>query len=1528
MKERVSGINTMSNTNEAMSDMNSYDATMVHQPGTRNVELRKDTLDENRALRLSKQLDLYLHKARRFPVEPLAEERTQQLQRSTKLLAQVVLDKFAPRNEKDIEDWVDVAATLWSKLNLCVDLFYIAWRSAAAPEFASRMDGLKVPGTCDELVDMVARMLYPRSKYWISVTIDLVKPPRHSTVAAARNWFDRTATRCARLVKRWNKYLPIADEFLAVSFRQALPVRVAAHMELWTKSDFVSELEEAAEKLEGSLDYDTLEEAYPADEPSRQRESQRQKRRATSSSSAAPNTKRMSNMKCFVCAEMGHIKPDCPRLSDAFCTNCDRGGHLKAACRKAVRRDRSGKVRTTTEESPSKTEVVVRHDRSRKDFADSNSKIAEMFLTHFNKLRAKKKAGMASKDAEMLADVKLVDDEVTHEELDEVMSDFVSMIAAPNYDALQVSMSVNGRPCLALIDTGAKSALCSRAFAGRHKLKTTGIKRIFSGVGSSVAERMQATKCCFEHKEIDIVFYCFDNLPRDCVLGRDALRAMKVNPNLFTNALEHWGESEHEDAFVSDTIMHDDQHTGWVDSGSSGTLVPEEELIQKHREVFDKQTSHLNGTPELKERLWSVFLKHKKCWARPASGHLSALKAGFEVRGQPIKQRMRYMPEEHKQLLETHLKEMLEKKVIRPSRSEWGFVPVFVRKKDGGWRLCLDYRPLNDRMKGDTYPIPLLWNNVQRAAGHKYYICLDCNWGYWNVPLEEGSKQYTALITHKGTFEFNVLPFGIKTSGSWFQRSIDAVLSHLYHYGVLTYIDDIVIYGNSVEEVLSTLEKVLAECVSKGLYLKMAKAQLLCPEVKLLGHVVNAAGIRPNPEKIEAVRKAVIPTTKSELRSFLGTASYLRKFVPHFATLAHPLIEMTSPKAPLEWTEEANQSFESLKDEMCDIVSLAAPRDGPFRIMTDASDVGIGAVLLQEQDGELAILEFASYKFKDAERRWSTREKEAYAIVWAVEKFRTYVMAAPFEVYTDHENLRWMNKCTSGKVQRWALKLQQYDLQIKHISGEQNVVADWLSRSAPDEIDDQLVEEIAVPHLLVEAVPQFNVKLQDREFRPMVPTVTAFREGLAKDETCEHSGTYVGQDGLRYHSRTDRMYVPKTLRESIIWWFHTSRSGGHAGIGATYRRMKRWVWWNKMHRDVSVYIGSCLLCLRKPVAVLRGVRHALSRPFAFELVSCDWIGPDHINGVPHYVFVVIDHATRFVVAESALAATAATSMEIFERVWCSLFSAPKAVLTDRGTHFKSVFDDFVLNMLGAYHVLSSPYYPQGNSINEACHTSLKRSIAAVLRDTNNYKIAVREAVKIHNATPHIATGMSPYFMMFGHEMCFPGWQSFRRSEMSDRRVRHVKEESLFRRVLTEKLRTELANYEAPPTGHGFEVGDWLVFELSDEERRLHPHPVSASLSSTAHMSLPCKVLEKRDKLLLVAMLGMPQYRRDVPVALCRKLKYEIPETLHRIALEQIQFEAPRIPLSVNVRQVDGGKPASWEELTSTTTSTKVGRRNK
>jgi hypothetical protein len=290
-----------------------------------------------------------------------------------------------------------------------------------------------------------------------------------------------------------------------------------------------------------------------------------------------------------------------------------------------------------------------------------------------------------------------------------------------------------------------------------------------------------------------------------------------------------------------------------------------------------------------------------------------------------------------------------------------------VKKTTGEWRMCVDYRRLNDRMIGDAYPLPRLWDNLQRLARFHYYIKLDMNWGFWQLPIAEASKPLTSFLTHVGQFEFEVLPFGIKNSPSEFQRAVDSTFSDFYHEGVFIYIDDIAMASSTKGDLLQLFGRVLQRCTERGVFIKLKKCDFMRTQLPLLGHIVSAQGIAPQPRKVLAIRRATPPKSKAEVRSFLGAAGYLRRFVPHFAGTAAPLLALLKKHAPFVWGTEQIEAFTRLKELLCEEALLAAPQgDGPFVLTTDASDKGIGAALLQVQGSEFVILEYASAPFTPA----------------------------------------------------------------------------------------------------------------------------------------------------------------------------------------------------------------------------------------------------------------------------------------------------------------------------------------------------------------------------------------------------------------------------------------------------------------------------------------------------------------------------------------------------------------------------------
>lgn len=545
-----------------------------------------------------------------------------------------------------------------------------------------------------------------------------------------------------------------------------------------------------------------------------------------------------------------------------------------------------------------------------------------------------------------------------------------------------------------------------------------------------------------------------------------------------------------------------------------------------------------------------------------------------------------------------------------------------------------------------------------------------------------------------------------------------------------------------------------------GLYVKLSKTELVHDRVKLLGHFVGWDGISPDPQKILAVHKANPPKDKSELRSFLGSVSYLRRFVPNFSKVASSLNDLMKKNAAFNWSEECDEAFEMLKSMLVEHVLLCAPRgDGDFVIVADACDVGVGAALMQVQDEELVVLEFASKSLGQTQRKWPTREKEAYAIRWAVGKFEDYVKTIQWSgqilVLTDHKSLERMHNSTTGKIQRWSLYLQQFDIEVKHVSGELNVLADWLSRSVGDgdDMDDKMMDIPAFP-------AEESVSEAARgALIPYVPNVEDLKKGYELMAEGDKKLTFVASDGLRYSTRTQRLYVPPMCREMFIFWFHGSRFGGHCGVNKTLRRLQQWTWWPGMAQEVHRFVKSCLVCMRRAAPPrASSVMGLLTRPLPLQLISLDFVGPRSWWNTTWCYMVIIDHATRFIMAEAvATPPTTKWAIQVMTNRWFPVFQAPTAVLMDRGPQFRAMeIRKFITEEFMSILVYSSPYYPQGNAINEASHKAIESSLAAAGDLWScGFEDTLQDAVAVHNSTPHVGTGYSPNYSMFGFELTLP-----------------------------------------------------------------------------------------------------------------------------------------------------------------------------
>lgn len=420
--------------------------------------------------------------------------------------------------------------------------------------------------------------------------------------------------------------------------------------------------------------------------------------------------------------------------------------------------------------------------------------------------------------------------------------------------------------------------------------------------------------------------------------------------------------------------------------------------------------------------------------------------------GQPIRQRPYRVPQQLVEKLQQEVEEMLRLRVIEPSYSEWCSPVVIIFKKDGSLRICIDFRKLNSISEFDAYPMPRIDDLLEKIGAAKYIGTLDLCKGYWQVLLERSSRTYTAFRTPAGLFQVTVMPFGLHGAAATFQRLMDRVLQGCENYSA-AYLDDVVIVSNTWEEHVQHLSLVLEKIQQAGLALNPGKCEWARQETKYLGYRLGRGEIRPQVDKVEAIQNCLRPSTKKEVRSFLGLVGWYRRFVPQFATIAAPLTALTckDQRNPVTWTDECEEAFKTLKNQLCASPVLRSPDFSQrFLVQVDASAVGLGAVLAQGDPGEERPILYLSRKMQPRKTRYSTVEKEGLAIKWALEGLRYYLLGREFDLETDHRALTWINsmKDHKSRLTRWYLSLQPYRFMIRHRSGKANVVADYLSRLA------------------------------------------------------------------------------------------------------------------------------------------------------------------------------------------------------------------------------------------------------------------------------------------------------------------------------------------------------------------------------------------------------------------------------------------------------------------------------------------------
>ncbi|KAF0712282.1 hypothetical protein AaE_012068, partial [Aphanomyces astaci] len=405
--------------------------------------------------------------------------------------------------------------------------------------------------------------------------------------------------------------------------------------------------------------------------------------------------------------------------------------------------------------------------------------------------------------------------------------------------------------------------------------------------------------------------------------------------------------------------------------------------------------------------------------------------------------------------MEAELNQYLDLGLIRPSKSPWASPVLMIRKPDGSIRFCIDYRKLNSVTVKDSYPMPRIDDLLDVLGRAKLFSTMDIASGYWNVPMSQGSIEKTAFTCKYGLYEWLVMPFGLCNAVPCFERLMEHILIDYKWRTCLVYLDDCIVFSEDFGSHRVRLTQVLTKFREAGFKLKMSKCKWGRSSVPFLGHIITPAGILPNPEKIKSVLRVKPLKDVSEVRAFLGLASYFRRFVRDFSKIAAPLSALVTDET-FVWTPDCDVALDKLKRSLVSPPILAHPDfDLPFDIWVDASHIAVGAVLMQKQDGKNRVIAYASQSLSKAQQKWITKEMgiseiECWGVVWATRKFCPYVDRRHFTIYTDHEALTWLfnqgSRSGNHKLARWAMEIQGLDYTVIHRAGELNGAADGLSR--------------------------------------------------------------------------------------------------------------------------------------------------------------------------------------------------------------------------------------------------------------------------------------------------------------------------------------------------------------------------------------------------------------------------------------------------------------------------------------------------
>uniref|UniRef100_A0A2N9HPK0 RNA-directed DNA polymerase n=1 Tax=Fagus sylvatica TaxID=28930 RepID=A0A2N9HPK0_FAGSY len=704
----------------------------------------------------------------------------------------------------------------------------------------------------------------------------------------------------------------------------------------------------------------------------------------------------------------------------------------------------------------------------------------------------------------------------------------------------------------------------------------------------------------------------------------------------------------------------------------------------------------------------------------------------------PNRPAYRSNPEETKEL-QRQVEELLAKGHVRESMSPCAVPVLLVPKKDGTWRMCVDCRAINNITVKYRHPIPRLDDMLDELHGSCIFTKIDLKSGYHQIRMKEGDEWKTAFKTKYGLYEWLVMPFGLTNAPSTFMRLMNHALRAFLGRFVVVYFDDILVYSKSLDEHIDHLHCVLTVLRKEKLYANLKKCSFCLDKVVFLGFVVGAKGIAVDEEKVKAIKEWPTPKSITEVRSFHGLASFYRRFVKDFSTLAAPLTEIVKKSVGFKWGSEQDRAFIEIKERLCGAPLLALPDfSKTFEIECDASGIGIGAVLMQEK----RPIAYFSEKLNGAALNYPTYDKELYALVRALETWQHYLWPKEFVIHTDHESLKHLKG--QGKLNRrhaqWMEFIETFPYVIKYKQGKENIVADALSRRYA------LISTLNAKLLGFEYVKELYVN--DDDFASVFAA-------------CEKAafGKFYRLDG--YLFRENRLCVPNSsMRELLVREAHGGGLMGHFGVRKTLDVLHEHFFWPKMKRDVERVCSRCVTCRQAKSRVLP---HGLYTPLP--VPSAPWvdISMDFVLGLPRSrkgrdsIFVVVDRFSKMAHFISCHKTDDATHIaDLFFREIVRLHGVPRSIVSDRDVKFLSYFWKVLWGKLGTKLLFSTTCHPQTDGQTEVVNRTLSTLLRTIIqKNLKNWEDCLPFIEFAYNRSVHSTTDFSPFEIVYGFNPLTP-----------------------------------------------------------------------------------------------------------------------------------------------------------------------------